>query len=67
MDKLKELVRELEGKTDKEEIVKVLQEIGEKLVTGYEIIVDGITIIPLWVKAYYYQGSNKRADEKKRV
>ena len=64
MDKLKELVRELEGKTDKEEIVKVLQEIGEKLVTEYKIVVGDISIIPLWVEAYYYQGSNKRADEK---
>lgn len=64
MEELKKLVRELEGKTGKEEIVKILREIGEKLVTEYEIIVDGITVIPLWVEAYYYQGSNKKADER---
>ncbi len=64
MEELKKLVRKLEGKTGKEEIVKILREIGEKLVTEYEIIVDGITVIPLWVEAYYYQGSNKKADER---
>ena len=54
MDDLKKLIGELKEKTNKEEIVSVLQGIGKKLVTEYEIIVDGTRIKPIIVEAYYY-------------
>lgn len=59
MDELKELV---EGEktglirlTDKDEIVKKLQEIGTELLTNYEIRVKNITIEPLRVEPYFFK------------
>ena len=54
MDKLKELVRELETASEKPEIEAKLQAIGKALVTDYVIEVDGVTVRPLWVEAYYH-------------
>lgn len=61
MEKLKELVEELEKESNEEKQIKTLQDIGKVLITEYEIIVDGIKIEPLWVEAYYYN-QNKFAD-----
>ena len=52
---LKELVRQLEKAEDKDEMVKILQEMGEILLNNYEICIDGtMTIEPFLVEAYYY-------------
>lgn len=64
MDNLKQKVEELEKMTDEGEIVKQLQEIGKMLLTDYIIKVGDITVEPLWVEAYYYNGNNKAEDDK---
>lgn len=64
MDDLKELkskVERLDKAENKEESVKILQEIAAELITDYEIQVKEIKIEPLWVEAYYYN-SEKFAD-----
>lgn len=61
MEELKSLVAELRNKENKNEIVSILQKIGKKLITEYEISVAGITIVPLWLEAYYFD-QNKFAD-----
>ena len=48
------LVIELAKKTSKAEQINILQEIGKKLITEYEIKIDETKIEPLWVEAYYY-------------
>ena len=47
-----DLVRQLENTSEKTAQVKILQEIGKKLLTEYVIKVGDITIKPLWVEAY---------------
>jgi hypothetical protein len=64
LKELKDLVTELEQLENKDAIVEKLQEIGKKLITEYEINIGKIKIIPLWLEAYYYQGNDKKADEK---
>lgn len=53
MEELKGLVKKLEKEYDEEKQIKILQDIGKKLLTEYEIQVGDITIQPLWVEAYY--------------
>ena len=57
MDNLKQKVEDLEKMTDEGEIVKQLQEIGKMLLTDYIIKVGDITVEPLWIEAYYYNGN----------
>lgn len=54
MEELKKLVCKLEKATGENEQIGVLQKIGEKLVSEYEIRIFNLTIRPLWVEAYYY-------------
>ena len=54
MEKLKELVKQLENATDYNEQIQILQKINEKLLTKYCIKVGGIEIRPLRVEAYYF-------------
>ena len=58
MDELKGLVEAkdtgLINLTDKDDIVKKLQEIGTELLTNYEIRVNNITIEPLRVEPYFF-------------
>lgn len=54
MEELKSLVKKLETEYNEEEQIKILQDIGKKLLTEYVIQVGDITIQPLWVEAYYY-------------
>lgn len=58
MDELKSMVGKLKNANHKDEIVGILQQIGKKLITEYEINVCGIKIIPLWVEAYYFNQSD---------
>lgn len=56
---LENLVKELEKTANlegdrKEEQIKILQKINEKLLVKYAIKVGELTIVPLWVEAYYY-------------
>ena len=55
MDELKKLISEgLEKACKEDQIVKILQQIGAKLINEYIIKIKDITIEPLWVEAYYY-------------
>ncbi len=54
MKELKNLVDGLRAETNKEQIIKKLQEIGAKLIREYEIKVGKLIIKPLLVEAYYY-------------
>ena len=53
MEELKSLVKKLETEYNEEEQIKILQDIGKKLLTEYVIQVGDVTIQPLWVEAYY--------------
>lgn len=46
------LVDKLEGSTDKDEIVGLLQKINDKILE-HQIKADQYTIYPIWVEAYY--------------
>lgn len=54
MDELGKKVDELKNAKNDEEQIKILQEIGAKLINEYEIHILDLTIKPLWVEAYYY-------------
>ena len=54
MEEMKNLVKELEQEYDDKRQVKILQEIGKKLINEYEIKIGEFTIEPLLVEAYYY-------------
>lgn len=54
LQKLRDKVCKLEAAYDKEEQVRILQEIGGLLLTDYVIKIGDITVEPLWVEAYYY-------------
>lgn len=54
MEDLKKLIKELENTSDPEAQIRILQEIGAKLINEYEIQIGGLTIEPLLVEAYYY-------------
>lgn len=51
---LEELVNQLKNKTDEKDQIKILQEIGAKLINAYEIVIDNLVIEPLLVEAYYF-------------
>lgn len=51
---LKEMVCSLKAETDEKNIIEKLKKIEEKLIGEYVIEVEGITIEPLWVEAYYF-------------
>lgn len=55
---LQELVKKLEKEYDEGNQIKILQEIGAKLINEYEIEVGNLTIEPLLVEAYYYHKKN---------
>lgn len=44
----------LQNAKDENDIIKILQVSGGKLITDYYINVNGIIIEPLWVEAYFY-------------
>lgn len=48
-----DLIKQLEHTSEEKVQVKLLQEIGKKLLTEYIIQVGDIAIKPLWVEAYY--------------
>ena len=50
---MENLINQLTSTHDKDAQVKLLQEIGKKLLTEYVIKIGDITIKPLWVEAYY--------------
>ena len=51
---LKEMVCGLKAETNEKTIIEQLQKIEKKLIGKYVIEVEGITIEPLWVEAYYF-------------
>ena len=51
---LKEMVCSLKAETNEKTIITKLKEIEAKLIGEYVIEVEGITIEPLWVEAYYF-------------
>lgn len=54
MEELLKKVKNLEKANSDPERIRILQEIGAKLINEYEIKVEDLTIQPLWVEAYYY-------------
>lgn len=56
-----EIVANLEG-DHKEEQIKILKEIGAKLINEYVIQVGNLTIEPLLVEAYYYHADKFQDD-----
>ncbi len=54
MEELKQLVCKLKKEFDKENQIKILQEIGAKLLTKYEFRINNITIEPLRVEPYLF-------------
>ena len=60
MEEMKNLVKELEQEYDDKRQVKILQEIGKKLINEYEIKIGEFTIEPLLVEAYYYATEDKK-------
>lgn len=54
MEELKKLVDALAKKQDEGEQIKILQDIGAKLINEYEIHILDLIVKPLWVEAYYY-------------
>lgn len=63
MEKLKELVKELEKENNKEKQIALLQQIESKLLNEYNIVIKGkdkYTVIePLRLEAYYYPFENE--------
>lgn len=60
---MKDLIIRLTSTSDKAVQVKLLQEIGKKLLTEYVIKAGDITIKPLWVEAYYSDTNTGFVDE----
>lgn len=54
MDELEKLIKEDLRDAKADECIAVLQNICQKLITDYYIVIENITIEPLWVEAYYY-------------
>ncbi len=63
MEDLKCLVKKLEQTSNEKEQIRLLQEIGNKLLTEYVIKIGDITIKPLWVEAYYSDTNTGFVDE----
>lgn len=59
MDKLRELVENLEEEKNDKKQEKILQNIGKLLLTEYIIQIGNLTIKPLLVEAYYYNSNFK--------
>lgn len=59
MDKLRELVKNLEEEKNEKKQGKILQNIGKLLLTEYIIQIGNLTIEPLLVEAYYYNNNFK--------
>jgi len=59
LDKLRELVENLEKENDEKKQEKILQNIGKLLLTEYIIQIGNLTIKPLLVEAYYYNSNFK--------
>lgn len=60
---MENLINQLTSTHDKGAQVKLLQEIGKKLLTEYVIKIGDITIKPLWVEAYYSDTNTGFVDE----
>ena len=60
---MENLINQLTSTHDKDAQVKLLQEIGKKLLTEYVIKIGDITIKPLWVEAYYSDTNAGFVDE----
>ena len=60
---MKDLIIRLTSTSDKAVQVKLLQEIGKKLLTEYVIKIGDVTIKPLWVEAYYSDATTGFVDE----
>lgn len=60
---MKDLIIRLTNTSDKAVQVKLLQEIGKKLLTEYVIKIGDVTIKPLWVEAYYSDATTGFVDE----
>lgn len=60
---MEDLINQLTSTHDKDAQVKLLQEIGKKLLTEYVIKIGDITIKPLWVEAYYSDTNTGFVDE----
>lgn len=62
MEDLKRLVKKLEQTSNEKEQIRLLQEIGNKLLTEYVIVIPtlNVTIEPLRVEAYYYPYKSTR-------
>ena len=60
---MENLINQLTSTHDKDAQVKLLQEIGKKLLTEYVIKIGEITIKPLWVEAYYSDTNTGFVDE----
>ena len=60
---MENLINQLTSTHDKDAQVKLLQEIGKKLLTEYVIKIGDITIKPLWVEAYYSDTNTGFVDE----
>ena len=60
MEDLKCLVKKLEQTSNEKEQIRLLQAIGDKLLTEYVIVIPtlNVTIEPLRVEAYYYPYNN---------
>lgn len=54
MNELKNLVQKLENTKEEKEQIRILQEIGEKLINCYTIQIGEYNIEPMLVEAYYY-------------
>ena len=54
MEDLKKLVEKLEYANDQKTQIRILQEIGAKLINEYEIHVGNLKMEPMFVEAYYY-------------
>ena len=59
MDKLRELVKNLEKENDEKKQIEILKNIGKLLLTEYIIQIGNLTIEPLLVEAYYYSSNFK--------
>ena len=59
MEKLNRLVKDLENKYNKEEQIKILQQINALLLTDYELRIGDDVVHPLRVEAYYWPYKTK--------
>ena len=59
MEKLKDLVKELEKERNEKKQIALLQQIESKLLNEYNIVIEDTVIEPLRLEAYYYPFEDK--------